>query len=33
MIEAEAAVNSSPVIPHRSNRKTPREYYKELYKE
>ncbi len=33
MIEAAEAVNAEPVIPPRSNRKTPREYDKELYKE
>ncbi|WP_250296785.1 IS5 family transposase [Wolbachia endosymbiont of Oedothorax gibbosus] len=33
MIEAAQAVNAEPVIPARSNRKIPREYDKELYKE
>jgi transposase len=33
MIDASAAVHSSPVIPPCSNRKTPREYYKELDEE
>ncbi|VVC42729.1 Transposase DDE domain,Putative transposase IS4/IS5 family [Cinara cedri] len=33
MIKAAEAINAEPVIPPRSNRKTPREYDKELYKE
>jgi hypothetical protein len=33
MIEALVAIHSSPVILPRSNRKTPGEYYKALYKE
>lgn len=33
MIEAAQAINAEPVIPPRSNRKTSREYDKELYKE
>ncbi len=33
MIGAAQAVNAEPVIPARSNRKIPREYDKELYKE
>lgn len=33
MIEASEPVNAEPVIPPHSNRKTPREFDKEIYKE
>ncbi len=33
MIEAAKAANAEPVIPPRSNRKTQREYDKDLYKD